>query len=248
VGILGAAALVTCVTGVGSSAFDLAPGLVGAAAVLDAIDGPLARKAGGPTRHGILMDRAADLVAFALAPLAIAAYASPAPGPPALVWLASVVLVAASARRLSRPTRFDMRAGRGTWFAGLPMPAVAGLFLAVAWALPRAATSAIDSFALPLSSPSADAAAFASGLFVLAGAAGASALALSNRPYPTLGAARRSAQLPTLALAVGTATALAWDVRLALIWLGVGYAAWPWAVRGWGSAFGGASIAQSRSS
>src|SRR5271165_3493826 len=60
----------------GSGTF--AAGLIVLAALVDGADGALARRAGGPTRAGAVLDIVGDFTAFGLAPSALALARAPA--------------------------------------------------------------------------------------------------------------------------------------------------------------------------
>jgi CDP-diacylglycerol---serine O-phosphatidyltransferase len=106
--------------------------LIVLAAVLDVLDGALARQAGGATRHGAHLDIAADWITFAAAPtkLILTAAASPA-----LITALALYLVTSLAR-LIRTSRLPA-SGRG--YTGLPMPAAGGLIASLIPALPTLA-------------------------------------------------------------------------------------------------------------
>lgn len=93
------------------------------AAVLDAVDGPLARATGAQSQFGSNLDSLADLVSFGVAP-AYAAYVGSLHDLPAVGVAACLGFVLCSAWRLARfPLCKDPH-----YFVGCPVP-VAGLFV-----------------------------------------------------------------------------------------------------------------------
>ena len=108
----------------------LALAAVAAAAVLDSIDGPLARRAGGTGAFGSQLDSLADHAAFGVAPafmLHVAVlHAVPVAGP-----AATLAFVLAGGWRLAR---FSADEDDRLRFVGLPLPP-SGLVLAAAAAL-----------------------------------------------------------------------------------------------------------------
>ncbi len=107
--------------------FEMAAFLILSAAVLDALDGRVARMTGSTSEFGRELDSLADAVSFGVAPsVMIFAW-----GLEPLVrfgWLASFLFVACGIIRLAR---FNIRSGKPDkrYFIGLPVP-VAGLLLA----------------------------------------------------------------------------------------------------------------------
>jgi len=99
---------------------------IAVAAVLDLLDGPVARRSGRDDRFGAELDSLTDLVAFAVAP-AILLYEAAAGTPPVVAAAGSLVFVLAGAFRLARFPLLQCT----DRFAGLPTPP-SGLLLAVA--------------------------------------------------------------------------------------------------------------------
>lgn len=106
----------------------LATVLVLLAALLDGVDGALARRAGGDRTFGAQLDSLADLLCFCVVPAFALHLAAPSRVPGAAV---GACVVLAGAWRLSR---FPLVQERGH-FVGLPTPAAGVLLMAVAlWA------------------------------------------------------------------------------------------------------------------
>jgi CDP-diacylglycerol--serine O-phosphatidyltransferase len=111
---------------------------IAVAAVLDLLDGPVARRSAKDDRFGAELDSLTDLVAFAVAP-AILLYGAADAAPLPVVAAASLGFVMAGAWRLAR---FPLLQSTDR-FAGLPTPP-SGLLLAVAsLAMPAAALLAL---------------------------------------------------------------------------------------------------------
>lgn len=115
----------------------LATVLVLVAAVLDGVDGALARRAGGDRTFGAQLDSLADLLCFCIVP-ALALH-HVAPSSLAWIWvLGGCGVVLAGAWRLSR---FPLVREEGH-FVGLPTPASGVLLMAMAlWAHPGVAVA-----------------------------------------------------------------------------------------------------------
>jgi CDP-diacylglycerol--serine O-phosphatidyltransferase len=142
-----------------SSHLALATALVLLAALLDVVDGALARRAGGDHTFGAQLDSLADLLCFCVVPALALHHASSSQLPVTGV-LAGTSVVLAGAWRLSR---FPLVQERGH-FVGLPTPASGVTIMVLALATPPAAAlaSAVVLSALMVSSiriPSALAAA-----------------------------------------------------------------------------------------
>ena len=140
-----------------------AAGLLIVAALVDGADGWVARRAGGPTRHGALLDLAADWTAFGLGPaiLVLARFglvaphafgaASWRPGQvelcgdsalmPLLVVGAAGMFLCASLYRLTRHATKSTIGRSG--FTGMPMPANGLLVVAMTALAPSAVLAAI---------------------------------------------------------------------------------------------------------
>jgi CDP-diacylglycerol--serine O-phosphatidyltransferase len=133
---------------------DTAVELIVVAGILDALDGRIARLTGSCSAFGAELDSLADLVSFGLAPAVIAYQWGLVPhGQP---FLAAFAFVLAAAVRLAR---FNVHSHEtdGSFFAGLPSPAAAGMVVSVV--------------ALHPASPVGDAAAvLVPGVLLLAGA------------------------------------------------------------------------------
>jgi len=99
---------------------------IGAAFVLDGLDGRIARMTGTTSAFGIEMDSLADVVSFGLAPAVLAsAWGLSELG--RLGWAAGFLYVTAAAIRLAR---FNIQTGTHTdkrYFIGMPSPAAAGV-------------------------------------------------------------------------------------------------------------------------
>jgi len=105
--------------------YELAVGLVVLAALLDGIDGRLARALNAQSRFGAELDSLADFVSFGVAP-AILIYSwglGPLRG---LGWIAALVFACAASLRLARfnvALDEDRPKWRSNFFAGVPAPA-----------------------------------------------------------------------------------------------------------------------------
>lgn len=113
----------------------LATVLVLLAALLDGVDGALARRAGGDRTFGAQLDSLADLLCFCVVPALALHHA--APSSLAVIWvLGGCCVVLAGAWRLSR---FPLVQEEGH-FIGLPTPAAGVLLMVLAlWAHPGVA-------------------------------------------------------------------------------------------------------------
>lgn len=172
---------------------------VGLAGLLDALDGHCARRAGGPTRLGGLLDLVADWTAFGLAPAAVAWARQPA-GP--LLMLALIAFLSAALARLIR-SNFLLGPGRHDGYVGMPMPALGCGLLG-----------------LGIAAPSAGA--------VIAGALLLAILAVCRRPYPGLADLWRRFKLALIILVsvAGILMIVNWPMGL-LVGAGM-YALAPW--------------------
>jgi CDP-diacylglycerol---serine O-phosphatidyltransferase len=101
-----------------SSRLALATALILLAALLDVVDGALARRAGGDHTFGAQLDSLADLLCFCVAP-ALALHHASSAQPPVTGVLAGSSVILAGAWRLSR---FPLVQEQGH-FVGLPTPA-----------------------------------------------------------------------------------------------------------------------------
>jgi CDP-diacylglycerol--serine O-phosphatidyltransferase len=107
--------------------YELAIGAILLAAVLDALDGRLARMLKSTSRFGAELDSLADFVNFGVAP-AVILYVWSFAAVPSLGWLASLTFGLCTALRLARfNTELDERqpAWRRHYFIGVPAPAAA---------------------------------------------------------------------------------------------------------------------------
>ena len=106
--------------------FEIAVLAVIVAAVLDGLDGRLARALRGTSRFGAELDSLADFVDFGVAP-ALILYFSSLQRIPSLGWFAALVFVIAAALRLARFNTMladpDRPAWHGNFFTGMPAPA-----------------------------------------------------------------------------------------------------------------------------
>jgi len=108
------------------------------AAILDGIDGRVARMTNTQSDFGMQYDSLADLVSFGMAPALVAWYwslsAMKLEGaiPGKIGWLAAFLYAACAALRLAR---FNSQVGQvdKRWFIGLASPAAAGLVASYIW-------------------------------------------------------------------------------------------------------------------
>ncbi|MBE2210114.1 MAG: CDP-diacylglycerol--serine O-phosphatidyltransferase, partial [Xanthomonadaceae bacterium] len=110
------------------------------AALLDGLDGRIARLTNTQSEFGVQYDSLADLVSFGMAPALVMYYWAlqymrldgPAPGK--LGWLAAFLYAACAALRLARfnsqVSSVDKR-----WFVGLASPAAAAIMASLVWTL-----------------------------------------------------------------------------------------------------------------
>jgi CDP-diacylglycerol--serine O-phosphatidyltransferase len=120
-----------------SSRLALATGLVLLAALLDVVDGALARRSGGDHTFGAQLDSLADLLCFCVVPALALHHASSSQLPVAGV-LAGGCVVLAGAWRLSR---FPLVQEHGH-FVGLPTPAAGVTIMVLVLATPSGAALA----------------------------------------------------------------------------------------------------------
>lgn len=112
--------------------FELAVAMVLLAALLDAVDGRLARLLHGASKFGAQLDSLADIVNFGVAPaLVLYAYLLDAAGP--FGWIAALLFAVACSLRLARFNVMledeDAPAWKADYFVGVPAPAGALLVL-----------------------------------------------------------------------------------------------------------------------
>lgn len=109
---------------------EAAVGLILLAALMDALDGGLARLLSSESAIGAELDSLSDFLSFGVAPGFVLYYAGLG-ALPAFGWMAVLILALACALRLAR---FNVAAAAGpapkAWFRGVPAPA--GAFLALA--------------------------------------------------------------------------------------------------------------------
>ena len=109
--------------------FLTAPLAIAGAAVLDAIDGRVARLTGTESEFGREFDSLADVITFGVAP-ALLAYRWGLDGFPRLGWLVPLFFVVCGATRLAR-FNVQTKVHDKRYFAGLPIPAAAGAVVSV---------------------------------------------------------------------------------------------------------------------
>ena len=111
--------------------YELAAYGVGAAMVLDSLDGRIARMTGTQSQFGEQMDSLSDMVSFGAAP-ALIAYEWTLRGLGRWGWIAAFVYCACAALRLAR---FNTNIGHvdRRFFQGLPSPAAAALVMGFVW-------------------------------------------------------------------------------------------------------------------
>lgn len=108
------------------------------AAVLDGLDGRVARLTNTQSEFGVQYDSLADLVSFGMAPAllmyhwALLSMKLDGPTPGKIGWLAAFLYAACAALRLAR---FNSQVGTvdKRWFVGLASPAAAGLVASFVW-------------------------------------------------------------------------------------------------------------------
>lgn len=110
--------------------FEIAVGMVIGAALLDGIDGRIARLLKGQSRFGAEMDSLADIVNFGVAP-AMVLYAYSLHNAGSAGWIATLLYASTCALRLARFNTMLDAPKRPEWtsafFTGVPAPAGAGL-------------------------------------------------------------------------------------------------------------------------
>ncbi|HVR30769.1 MAG TPA: CDP-diacylglycerol--serine O-phosphatidyltransferase [Thermoanaerobaculia bacterium] len=116
--------------------FGLAASLIFAAAVLDSLDGRIARMTGTESDFGREYDSLADLVTFGMAP-ALLSYLWGLAELGRVGWLAPLFFLVCSATRLAR---FNVQTRKldGRYFVGLPTPAAAGGVASLLFVVPSA--------------------------------------------------------------------------------------------------------------
>lgn len=113
--------------------FEVAAIGIFAAAVLDSMDGRVARMTNTQSAFGEQMDSLCDMVSFGLAP-ALIVYVWALQGLGRFGWMAAFVYCAAAALRLAR---FNVNIGvvDKRFFQGLPSPAAAALVMGLIWVM-----------------------------------------------------------------------------------------------------------------
>ena len=108
------------------------------AAILDGVDGRVARLTNTQSEFGMQYDSLADLISFGLAPAlvtyhwALSSMKLDGPIPGKIGWIAAFLYAACAALRLAR---FNSQVGQvdKRWFIGLASPAAAGMVAAFVW-------------------------------------------------------------------------------------------------------------------
>jgi len=114
--------------------FESAAVLVIVAAVLDALDGRIARLTNSTSAFGEEYDSLADLVSFGVAP-AVLAYSWGLSDFHRVGWMASFLFVVCGSMRLAR-FNIQTKAMDKRYFVGLPIPAAAGVIVSLVLATP----------------------------------------------------------------------------------------------------------------
>jgi CDP-diacylglycerol--serine O-phosphatidyltransferase len=115
--------------------FETAAILIIAAAILDMLDGRIARLTNSASRFGEEYDSLADLVSFGVAP-AVLAYSWGLADFHRLGWMASFIFVVCGSMRLAR-FNIQTRVTDKKYFIGLPIPAAAGTISTLVLATPE---------------------------------------------------------------------------------------------------------------
>jgi CDP-diacylglycerol--serine O-phosphatidyltransferase len=115
--------------------FETAAILIIAAAILDMLDGRIARLTNSASRFGEEYDSLADLVSFGVAP-AVLAYSWGLADFHRLGWMASFIFVVCGSMRLAR-FNIQTRVTDKKYFIGLPIPAAAGTIATLVLATPE---------------------------------------------------------------------------------------------------------------
>jgi len=115
-------------------ALELGAVLIIVAAVLDGLDGRIARLTGSTSDFGVEFDSLADMVSFGIAP-ALLTYHWALEPLGRTGWLVAFLFVVCAAMRLAR---FNLQVGTADrrFFAGLPTPSAAGVLACVVFAAP----------------------------------------------------------------------------------------------------------------
>ncbi|MDR2173153.1 MAG: CDP-diacylglycerol--serine O-phosphatidyltransferase [Burkholderiales bacterium] len=111
--------------------FGRAAGAIFIAAILDSLDGRVARLTKTQSAFGAEYDSLSDMVSFGVAP-ALLIYVWALHGLGKLGWIAAFIYVAGAAARLARfNTMLEVADKR--WFTGIPSPAAAALVASFVW-------------------------------------------------------------------------------------------------------------------
>src|SRR5205823_12686771 len=121
--------------------FEIAAVLVVVAAVLDGLDGRIARLTHSASKFGEEYDSLADLVSFGVAP-AVLAYSWGLVDFHRLGWMASFLFVVCGSMRLAR-FNIQTRVVDKKYFIGLPIPAAAATISALVLATPERLVSQV---------------------------------------------------------------------------------------------------------
>jgi CDP-diacylglycerol---serine O-phosphatidyltransferase len=194
-GIFGMGLLATAWRGTGL----LAAGVIVLAALMDGADGALARRAGGPSHTGAVLDIVADFAAFGVAPAGLALARAPAGAWPLAAALA--LYLAASLARLIRSARLVFTKSPGL-YVGLPMPTAGCLVAGLALNLPAG--------------------------WVGVAALVVSGLAISRRPYPSVPWMWQQRRVNLLIFVAATVLVTALSPRAGLLFGAAVCAAYPW--------------------
>jgi CDP-diacylglycerol--serine O-phosphatidyltransferase len=116
-------------------ALELGAVLIVIAAVLDGLDGRIARLTGTTSDFGVEFDSLADMVSFGVAPALLAYHWALAPLG-RVGWLVAFLFVVCAATRLAR---FNLQSAvtDKRFFAGLPSPSAAGVLACLVFAFPE---------------------------------------------------------------------------------------------------------------
>lgn len=109
--------------------YDHAAQAIGAAIILDILDGKIARLTNSATEFGLQLDSLADVISFGIAPSVLAYFwGLQSHVDFRLAWTAAFTFTICGAMRLAR---FNVQAGRFKHFVGLPIPAGGGTVAAI---------------------------------------------------------------------------------------------------------------------
>lgn len=171
------------------------------AGLLDGIDGVLARRSGGPSFHGAVLDVVADATTFGLAPLVFSQFQAKLSG--MLLAVGTLVYMAAVIGRLVRSARqYQIKP---TSYTGLPMPGAGVLLSALVLVLPAG--------------------------WFFAALLGLSALALSRLSYPKLTWLWRNERRWFTLVVLGSAGIAIIHYSVGFVIALLSYTAYPWLIR-----------------